>query len=213
MAIVTISREFRSEGRAVAEAAAEELGWRLVDKAVLGRILEKYGLVQFEQDYEARLGAWDVFDPRVKVMVSMLGRATLAVARKGKAVILGRGSFAVLGGFLDVLHVRVQAPLRSRVERCLAADGMPDLERAEALVRESDRSRRSFVESMYGLRWDAASSFDLVVNTDKVRPESAAAWIASAARGLGTAGRQPSTADIAPDPVLDQVIEELLGPR
>lgn len=211
MAVVTISREFRSSGRAVAEASAEALGWSLVDKQIIGRILESYGLVQFSEDYESKLGAWDVFDPRVKVMVTMLGRATLAIARRGRAVILGRGSFVVLGGFSDALNVRVEAPLRSRIERCLAVDRPPDLERAESLVRESDRARRSFVESMYGIRWDAASSFDLVVNTDKVRVESAAAWIAEAARGLSSSGPQPSTAAIAPDPVLDQVVAEVLG--
>ena len=146
-------------------------------------------------------------------MVTMLGRATLAIARRGQSVILGRGSFVVLGGFTDVLNVRVQASLRSRIERCLAEDRPPDLERAEGMVRENDRIRRSFVESMYGIRWDATSSFDLVVNTDKVRVESAAAWIAEAARGLAKSASQPSTADIAADPVLDQVVADVLSAK
>jgi hypothetical protein len=213
MAVVTISRVFRSSGRAIAEAAAEALGWRLVDKNTVGKILESYGLVQFSKDYDSKLGVWDVFDPRVKVMVTMLGRATLAIARRGRAVILGRGSFVVLGGFTDALNVRIQASLRSRIERCLSEDRPPDLERAEAMVRENDRIRRSFVESMYGIRWDSASAFDLVVNTDKVRVDAAAAWIAEAARGLGKSIAQPSTADIAADPVLDQVVAEVLSAK
>jgi len=211
MAVVTVSREFRSSGRAVAEAAAEALGWHFVDKELIGRILESYGLVEFSRDYESKLGVWDAFDPRVKVMVSMLGRATLSIARHGHAVILGRGSFVVLGGFSDALNVRVQAPLRARVERCMAEDKVPSVERAEAFVREGDRVRRSFVEAMYGIRWDSTSAFDLVVDTGKISPQAAAAWIAEAARGLGKASGLASTADIAADPILDAAVEDALG--
>lgn len=208
MAVVTLSREYRSAGREIAEVAAEALGWRLVDREFLGGILESYGLVEFEKDYESRLSVWDAFDPRKKVMVTMLGRATMAVARRGKALILGRGSFVVLGGFSDALNVRVQAPLRDRVDRCMALDGIPDLEHAEAAVREGDRVRRSFVESMYGVRWDSASAFDLVIDSSKVSVAAAAAWIVEAARGLKQARGLPSTADIAPDPVLEQAVDE-----
>jgi cytidylate kinase len=211
MAVVTVSREFRSSGRDVAVAAAEALGWRLVDKDVLGRILESYGLVEFSKEYDSKLGIWDAFDPRVKVMVSMLGRATLSVARRGRAVIVGRGSFVILGGFSDALNVRIQAPLRSRVERCMAEEGIEERERAEALIRDGDRVRRSFVEAMYGIRWDSTSAFDLVVDTSKVSPETASSWIVEAARGLKQESGVASTADIAPDPVLDQVVEEVLG--
>lgn len=213
MAVVTVSREFLSAGRDVASAAAEALGWSFVDKDVLGRILESYGLVEFSKEYESKLGVWDAFDPRVKVMVSMLGRATLSIARRGKAVIVGRGSFVILGGFSDALNVRIQAPLRDRVERCMAEQGVAERERAEALVREGDRVRRSFVEAMYGVRWDSASCFDLVVDTGKLSPDAAAAWIVEAARGLKQAAGRTSTADIAPDPVLDQLVDEVLGKR
>jgi cytidylate kinase len=211
MAVVTVSRESRSPGRAVAEAAADALGWYLVDKDLIGKILGSYGIVEFARDYESRLGIWDAFDPRVKTMVSMLERTTLAIARHGHAVILGRGSFVVLGGFSDALNVRIQAPLAVRVERCMEEDGAPDREKAEALVREGDRVRRSFVEAMYGIRWDSTSAFDLVVDTGKVPPASAAAWIAEAARGLGRSRGAASTADIAADPVLDAAVEEALG--
>jgi len=211
MAVVTVSRESRSSGRAVAEAAAEALGWHFVDKELIGRILESYGLVEFKREYESRLSVWDAFDPRVKAMVSMLGRVTLAIARHGHAVILGRGSFVVLGGFSDALNVRIQAPLAARAERCMEEDRVPNLEKAEALVREGDRVRRSFVEAMYGTRWDSTSAFDLVVDTSKVGVAPAAAWIAEAARGLGRFAGATSTASIAPDPVLDEAVAEALG--
>jgi cytidylate kinase len=212
MAVITFSREFGSGGGKIAETTAKELGYHFIDKHSIGRVLASYGLVTFSEEYESTLGFWASFDGRIMEMFGMLDRVTRAIARHGNAVILGRGSFAVLCGFADVLNVRIKAPFELRVNRTMAENAVAERSQAELMVREGDRIRSSFVQSMYGLRWDASSSFDIVVDIGKIAPDAASAFIVDAARGLEK--RLPSGArasDIAADKTLDQTVAEELG--
>lgn len=184
MAVVTISRQYGSSGGDIARKVAADLGWKLIGKHDIGRILGEYGLVDFDRDYESRLGFWATMDNRLKTMVTMMNRVMLAVARAGNVVILGRGAFAVLGGYADVLNVRVQAPIRSRIDRLLAEGRASGFDKAQATLRSGDEVRRVFVETMYGLRWDDPACYDLIVDTGKIRPEDAAAMIEEAVKAI-----------------------------
>jgi cytidylate kinase len=184
MAVVTISREYGSAGSVVARRAAELLGYHLVDKAAIGRILAGYGLIDFEREYETEAGIWSTFDTRVRTIVSMLERISFAVARHGHSIILGRGSYVVLSGAPDVLNVRIRAPFDWRVGRAMEEEGLDDRTAAEAVVREGDKVRSSFVSSIYGLRWDSMERFDLVMDSSRIGLERAAAWIVEAVTAL-----------------------------
>lgn len=204
MAVVTISRQYGSSGGDIARKVANDLGWKLIDKHDIGRILGEYGLVDFDRDYESRLGFWATLDDRLKTTVTMMNRVMLAVARAGDAVILGRGAFAVLGGYADVLNVRIQAPLKVRIDRVLAEGRASGFDKAQATLRAGDEVRRVFVETMYGLRWDDPACYDLIVDTGKIRPEDASAMILEAVKaiqrallpGLKVTSEIPRDADI-----------------
>ena len=64
MSVITISREFGSEGDTIAEKVAQALGYHLVDKAVIGSLLSQYGLVEFEKDYDVLPGFRERFSAR-----------------------------------------------------------------------------------------------------------------------------------------------------
>jgi cytidylate kinase len=208
MAVVTISREYGSAGREVARKAADLLGYHLVDKAAIGRILAGYGLIDFDKAYETETGIWSAFDTRLRTIVAMLERIAFAVARHGHSIILGRGSYVVLSGSPGVLNVRLRAPFDWRVARVTREEGMSDRSMAEAAVREGDKVRSSFLSSIYGIRWDSSERFDLVMDTSKIGPERAAAWIDEAARQLPA---EPIAGLSKPDPVLDEAVSAELG--
>jgi cytidylate kinase len=209
MAVVTISREYGSAGTEVARKAAELLGYHLVDKAAIGRILAGYGLIDFDSAYEAESGIWSAFDTRQRTLVAMLERIALAVARHGHSVMLGRGAYAVLAGRSGVLSLRLRAPFDWRVERAMREEGLGDRSVAEAKVREGDKVRASFVSAMYGLRWDSMERFDLVIDTSVVGIDRSASWIAEVARGVQDS--PPSAAGGPPDSVLDDAIANEVG--
>jgi len=134
----------------------------------------------------------------------LLNQTILALARHGNTIIVGRCGFVVLKDYVDVINVRLQAPLPSRIRRVMERDTVTDSAQAEAMVKEGDKIRSAFVETFYGARWDAAGAFDVVIDTDKVPAAMAAAWLVDAARALQqremSHGR--TTRSIEPDSVL-----------
>lgn len=211
MGVLTISREWGSEGDTIAQAVAQALGYHLVDKAVVEPLLNQYGLVEFGKVYEAQPTFRGRLSSEGEQMVTMLNQIVRAVAHHGNAVIVGRSGFAILQGFADVLNVRIQSPLAVRVNR-IAAQQQISPEQAEALVKENDKTRQAFVESFYKAKWDAASAFDLVIDTSKVSPDLAAVWLVAAVRALeqGAADGRPTCQSIEVDPVLAGAVADAL---
>ncbi len=208
MSAITISREFGSGGMDIAHQVAESLNYHFVDKRVIGMVLGQYGLAQFSSDYESTPGFWERFDARKmerrEVMVDMLNRAILALAHHGHMVIVGRCGFAVLQGFADVLNVRIQAPLPNRVQRVKARQNIAELDQAEAVVREGDKVRASFIEWFYGVPWDSTKAFDLAIDTSKIPDNLATTFIVEAAQAFK--GRQPDDRHTAASSEVDPIL-------
>ena len=180
MSVITISREFGSDGDAIAQKVAQTLNYHFVDQKFIGTILEQYGYVEFDKEYANLPTFWERFDAQREkqrdVMVKMLNQVIQAVAHHGNVVILGRSGFEVLGGFADVLHIRLQAPLTVRVQRVMAQQKIP-LEQAESIVKSNDKVRMAFVEEFYRVPWNSIHAFDLVINTGKISPDQATSWV------------------------------------
>ena len=192
MSVITISREFGSEGSLIAEKAAQALGYHLADKATIEAILRpEYGTSEFLREYGAAPGFWDRFDlhrmDRRQQMIEALNKAILALARHGHTVIVGRGGFSVLEGLADVLHVRVQAPLPVRIQRVRELPEAGVASRAERFIQENDRVQKAFIESVYGVPWDSAKRFDLVLDTGKLALDTAVAMLLLAVKALDAA--------------------------
>ncbi len=209
MSVITVSREFASGGSGIAEKAAKTLGFHFVDKDTIGRVLSEYGLAEFEEEYEATPpNFWARFDTqrmeRREMMVSLLNQTILALARHGNTVMVGRCGFVVLKDYADVLNVRLQAPLPSRIRRYMERENITDSDKAEATVKEGDRIRAAFVETFYKAHWDAADAFDVVIDTDKVPADMAAGWVADAAKTLESHKKNgaPTTRSIETDATL-----------
>jgi cytidylate kinase len=184
MTVLTISREYGSGGTEIASEVAGTLGYHLADKATIAQMLSQYGFIKFGKQYDSLPGFWGRFDSRRAEMVEMLNRVIFALAAHGNMVIVGRGSFALLSGYADVLNVRTQAPLSVRIERVMNQHNISRIE-AENMVNENDLIRSNFIESSYNVRWDSAGLFDLVLDTSKVLPASAVSWLTETLKGLG----------------------------
>ncbi len=212
MAVITISREVGSGGSEIAEKLAQRLGYHFADKETMGRILAEYGFVGFRETYNTEPSFWTRFDLQTGAVVSMLDKATRALAQHGNIVIVGRGSFAILSGYADVLNVRIKAPFRFRVMRYMEEHGIPEYEEAERDVKEGDRVRTSFVESFYNVKWDHASGFDLVLDTGKIPTGMAVDWIAEAVVKIlpDLAWKGPMTGSINVDTIMASSVAGVL---
>ena len=215
MSVITISREFGSEGDTIAHQAAQTLGYHFVDQKFIGVILGQYGYVEFDKEYATLPTFWERFDAQKEEqrggMTKMLNQVIQAVAHHGNVVILGRSGFEVLGEFADVLHVRLQAPFPVRVERVMAQQEIP-FEQAELVVKNNDKVRMAFVEEFYKVPWDSIRAFDLVINTGKISPDLSASWVIEAAKASMTSLEmdKPTTASIVVDHILADAVSEVL---
>lgn len=212
MTVLTISRQNGSDGQRIAEIVAQTLGYHLVNKHTIEQILVQFGFVEFYKEYDAASSFWDRLDAHKAELINMLNRVIRGLALHGQVVILGRGSFAVLHGLTDVLNVRIQAPLPLRVTRVMEREKISDRAKAEGGVTENDRRRAAFVHTFYGVRWDSTDLFDLVIDTGKVAPDRAAAWLVEATKALPATASQPesTTRALASDSVLAEAIATTL---
>jgi cytidylate kinase len=212
MTVITISRQFGSNGSLIAKQVAAVMGFHLADKHTMEDILRQYGMVQFERVFEEAPSFWDLFDEQYILTADMLDRTIKALAQHGDIVIVGRGSYAPLQGLADVLNVRIQAPLAMRIQRIAERYGVSPLD-AEARVRDEDKVRQGFIEKAYKVRSDDATPFDLVVDTGNLAPELSINLIVQAARdkSLHAPDDQPRAAGFEVDKVLAKVIREVLA--
>ncbi len=215
MSVITISREYGSEGDYIAHQVARNLGYHFVDRKLIGAILGQYGYVEFDQEYANLPTFWERFDAqRAKqrdFMVDMLNRVILALAHHGDLVLLGRSGFEVLGGYRGVLHVRIQAPFPVRVRDVMSQQALSH-EQAETRVRHEDKVRLAFVEEFYQVPWNSIQAFDLVFNTSKILPKQAINMIVETTRNLATdlETEKPWLASIEVDRILAETVSEVL---
>lgn len=214
MTVITISRELGSEGAAVAAQVANQLGYQFVAKHSLEKILQQYGLVELDALYKSVPGFWARLDDANLQLISMLNKVLLGIAHRGDTVILGRGGFAALRGYSDVLHVRVQAPFDLRVKRIRERENLTEIEAAEKLVAQNDKARHTFIKAFYDVEDDTVNLFNLVLDTGIVSTDMAVNWIVEAAQAMsyGLFSEELTTSEIEVDPILAHAIDQVLTP-
>lgn len=214
MTVITISRELGSEGAAIAAQVASRLEYQFVAKQSLEKVLQQYGLVQLDALYKTSPGIWARLDDANLQLIAMLNKILLGIAHRGDTVILGRGGFAALGGYVDVLHVRIRAPFSLRVKRIQEREQLSDIEVAEKLVAQNDKARHTFIQAFYDVDTELASQFHLVLDTSVVTTAMAVDWITEVAQSMSYSPYTDvlTTEEIEVDVILAEAIEQVLCP-
>ena len=181
---ITVEREYRAGGGAIAQQLAERLGWKLWDQALTGeiarlaqvdraavdqldercdslfyRLMKVFMRGSFEQSVPLR--GMDQFD--ADSMVAFMQRVIEGAASEGNCVIVGRGSPYFLRGRRDAFHVFVYAPLEEKLRR-LCRSGKTE---AEALAEISivDRERVLFIRKYFDKEWPMRHLYHLMINS------------------------------------------------
>ncbi|MBI5960950.1 MAG: cytidylate kinase-like family protein [Chloroflexi bacterium] len=111
--------------------------------------------------------------------VELIKSAIQAAYSVGDVVILGRGGQAILQDKSNVLHVRVVAPLGSRLERLHRVEKI-SLDEAQQKIGRQDRATAEYLARFFGIRWDDATLYHLVINTGKLGIEGSVQLIVDA---------------------------------
>ncbi len=213
MAVITISREYGSQGNAIARFLCERLGYHYFDKhlmlqlgAQLGLPLDEIARLPEDKRYHAQgiverllattplptisgdLGwSWtaraQAEEQTLRLSVHTVERLIRAAHDQDKVVVVGRGGQVVLQDLPNVVHVRVVAPIGQRVERIAQLSGR-SADAARELVQRRDHAARDYVQSFYAVDWNDPLLYDLVINTGKLTAAVAVELMSTALDGL-----------------------------
>jgi CMP/dCMP kinase len=206
MAVITISRQYGSEGDEIAAHVCQILGYQLFNKQLMMKVASEVGLaegevVDFTEDQHRVRGFFDrllgspspvVTQSRswseVKVIdtadsIPLIQSIIRAAYKHGSIVIVGRGGQAVLRNDPGVLHVRIEAPLETRVDRVHLRESL-SYELARDVVTQRDRAAADYLKRFYNVDWADSLLYHLILNTGRWGIESAASLIVNAVNQL-----------------------------
>jgi cytidylate kinase len=101
------------------------------------------------------------------------------VAARGNVVIVAHAASYAVDSELRPLRVLVTGSAETRAQRVGAAQGLEDTE-ATKFIKKSDSGRADYLKRFYGVSAELPIHYDLVINTDALSLEQAAALIAQA---------------------------------
>lgn len=184
MAAITISRQLGSLGTRLARRVARRLGYRLVWREVINEAARRAGAPEAALAMIDDLGLLNVdIRPEAHRAYQNAVREVMDdLISEGDVVIVGRAGQIILGDRPDVLHVRVIAPLPLRVQRIVSMQNISTAA-ARAQVEQSDRTRRDYLESFYGVDWADPQLYDLVLNTGRLTVGIGVALVCQALAG------------------------------
>jgi len=104
-------------------------------------------------------------------------RAVETAHHTGNIVIVGRGGQVILKDYLDVFHIRIEAPLENRIQGVktqmkdahhLPTDTIEARRKAQDLIGARDLASADYLRRFYGVDWDDPLLYHLIINTGKV---------------------------------------------
>jgi hypothetical protein len=199
-------------GETVGELVAQRLGFRYVDEEIvtlaarqaqvdatlvaaaeqrqrlLERLLEKLpsardlaGAITLAPAVPALAGGVSGSRALPEEMRVWIRAAIHQVAQAGQAVIVAHAASMALAGVEGVLRVLVTASPAVRAKRLATAEGLVAAA-ADAAIAASDLERRDYLRRFYGVKEELPTHYDVVINTEVLTAEQAAAAIVAAAR-------------------------------
>jgi cytidylate kinase len=202
--VITITRQYASGGAAVARQVAAALAWTVIDNEFVDEVARRAGLTPATvAEHEERapgllerlartlaVASPEMFIasdavPRAQrdeaTIVKLTERIIAEAAAHGRVVLVGRGAPALLAQRPDALHVYVVASKPWRIRLAVERLGVDPTD-AESELDDTDRRRDQYVRTYYGRHRDDVVNYDLVVNTEKLGIEGAAALVVAEAR-------------------------------
>jgi cytidylate kinase len=202
MAVITISRHPGSLGDTVARALAERLTYRLVERAELVQLAERFGGSDVAWDRAPELrerspSFWERLNEERRRYASVLRRVTTQLAQDDDVVIVGLGSGQLLKGLTNVLRLQIIAPMDVRLERVMERGfdeiaGPLSRDRARDLIRKQDRDISGYIRYMFNIDWLEPHHWDLVINTGRFSVSETVEIVAAI---VDSGALEPSTLD------------------
>jgi cytidylate kinase len=208
--VICISRASGSGGDEVGQLVANRLGYRHIDEEIVANAAARGGISPADVADEERrkslakriLGS--ISDggssamaiggtlpiaveggPSSSEVQALIREAIEQTAARGDVVITAHAASHALKPDGGILRVLVTASPSTRARRVSEQEGV-ELAKAERTVKTSDASRRDYLKRFYDLSEELPTQYDLVINTDEISVDEAAALILHVAEQRST---------------------------
>jgi cytidylate kinase len=184
--IITVEREYGSQGAEFAHRLAEQLGWRLVDQCLVEEIARKAHVTKaMVANCDERLDPWyyrigrsfwhgsverlpaimaesEVFDS--ERLVALVREYLKERVAEGNCVVVGRGAASALAGLPGAFHIFVYASMKRKIEWFQRE--FPDrAAQAEEELLATDNRRASYIRTFYNQDWADRRLYQLMLNS------------------------------------------------
>ncbi len=182
---VSVARSPQAGGRELSARLSASLDYGLfgreeVDEiaaswSLRGRLAEGLDDEALRRVEERAAAAVQCSDPAARAGVQRAAEVVSLLGERGMAVLLGRGSTALVPAE-RALRVLVVAPFEVRVERLAASRGIEASEATE-LLKDAEAHRTRFWRDCFGRELYEPTDYDLVLNTEWLAPDAGAALV------------------------------------
>ena len=147
MAVITISRQYFSEGHEICKKIAEKTGFKLYDRAAVFQKMIELGC------NKEKIKCFDEIKPGLLPSLSKyndeylyyLKTAVLSVAREDNCVIEGRGAYIILKDIPNHVSARIFELREKRVENEMKERNVSE-KRAKRIVKKADMHQFGFIK-------------------------------------------------------------------
>jgi cytidylate kinase len=191
---ITLSREVcagaTTLGRSLLPRLNMEFGedgqeWILLDKDLLSFALARQDLPEQLARYlpedkiseiNAAIGEIVGLHPSIWELEHKVAQTIVQLAHVGRFIFAGRAAHLLTQKLPGGFHVRLVASKEARIRRLMGLQGC-DSDAAEVHIDRTDNARRKFVKSHFSREIDDPHTYDLVINTDRISPGTAATLV------------------------------------
>ncbi len=166
----------------------EQRSWMFLDKNLINHALTHHHLSEQLANYlpedriseiKGMIGEMVGLHPPLYELEHQVTEAILNFAKLGHVILSGRAAHLITGNLPGGFHVRLVASLEARIQRA-QLNYQCDRATALSLVNGNDSARQRHVRTNFEQNLDDPHTYDLVINTDRVTPTTAAHLVLSA---------------------------------
>lgn len=184
--VITIAREFGTNGHEMGLILAERLGLPFYDKDILTKAAHEIGIdvdkvKEADESVNSRIlkpifGFSVGFGEEEDRLFQAEEKVIRQVAQES-CIIIGRLSDYILKDDPDCINVYIYAPFEERVKMISKKYKMSD-EESRKLVRRMDQTRNNFYSYYSNGKWEHSSGKDLILNRSTISLEECVDMIA-----------------------------------
>ncbi|MCD8144857.1 MAG: cytidylate kinase-like family protein [Oscillospiraceae bacterium] len=193
--VVTLSRQFASMGRTIAQRMSEELGIEFYDRDIVEETSKRTGLdihsisdveengsnIFAKRRFPLGMGLISIQNETFQVQSEII--KDFASKDKPSCIIVGRCADFVLRDHPRVLNIYIYAPYEARLKNCVEKLGM-DEKTGKAMIQQVDRARETYrLRYSDGVR-TVLDHRDLLIDSSRFGPEKTADLLCGVVRSV-----------------------------